>query len=131
MSKSILSPVTRFPGSVTIPNPLTFPQYIAWKRTTQNLLAAFEKAHEGEPEPEEGDKPSLKLWEVGGVDEYTLLAIPGICEVVEKWDLAGFPPDPTPDTFPATPRVAVARLIYWLVSEIDAVAYQGDDDPNG
>lgn len=128
MSKILTSPVEKYPGTVTIPEPMTFPQYLAWKRVTDNLMALHEKEA---GETAEGEAaPGLKYWQIGGVDEYTQIAIPGLCAVVEAWNLGGFPADPTAETFPATPRVQIARLVIWLVSEIDGVAYQRDSDPN-
>ena len=44
MSKVITSPVKRFPGTVTIPNPPNFAQWMAWIAARQNAL--LEKAKE-------------------------------------------------------------------------------------
>lgn len=101
MSKVITSPVKRWPGSVTLADPLTFPQFIAWRDAVR---AASE--HRGD------------------LLRYSEALLPGVRACVEKWELANFKPDP----FPATPRQSSDRLLAWLVREINAIASAGDDE---
>ncbi len=111
MSKTVSSPVKSFPGSVVLADPLTHPQ-----------LVAFQRAHRAVQEAGEDI-----VWA-----EQRLLLLPGLLACVERWELQGIPENPTPDTFPASPERAVARLLAWLIEEITHV-WVGDpeDDPNG
>ena len=85
-------------------DPLTFPQYIAWRDAIR------------EAQPHKGD--SLR---------YAAALLPGVLACVEKWDLKGFTPSP----FPATPRDSSDKLLTFLVREIGTLANEGgeDDDP--
>ena len=111
MSKLVISPSSRWPGKVTLSSPMSLPQAIAWERAIRDVQALT------------GD---VTITEVN----YALL--PAICNCVEKWELEGVG-DPTPDTFPATPRKESVELIGWLISEITRI-YTGEEekaDPNG
>ena len=111
MSKRISSPSSRWPGSVTLSDPMTLPQALAWEKAIRATQATAGEA---------------TLTDVN----YALL--PGICACVEKWELEGLG-QLTPDTFPATPRRKSIELFNWLVSEITQV-YVGEEekaDPNG
>jgi hypothetical protein len=95
MSKIITSPVKRFPGTVTLSDPLTFPQALAWEKA---IAAARE-------------------------DTTSILAVnaallPGVFACAEKWDITGLPNPPQADTFPATPGKPVSELVAWLVREV-------------
>jgi len=110
MSKTIESPVERFPGTVTLSDPLTFPQALA-------MEDALEAAKElGET--------SVRR------QNYTVL--PGLIACVEEWniDAEGFPANPTADTFPSTPATPAAQLIAWLIEEIILLYYEAEPDPN-
>jgi hypothetical protein len=99
VSKIVASPIKRWPGTVTLCDPLTFPQVFA-------LQDAFEAVSALE-------KPTLERL------NYALL--PAMLECVERWDLAGFPARPAPADFPASPksvREDAAALIAWLIEEI-------------
>ncbi len=111
MPKVLPSPVKRWPGTVTLAEPLTFPQYIAW-RDAMAAAAAYVVA--------KGDTAKQA--------EYDELVLAGLRPSVEKWGLdSGFTPDP----FPATPRLASSRLIAFLVAELSAIANEADEpDPN-
>ena len=110
MSKIITSPVKRFPGTVTLSDPLTFPQAVAWEKA----IRASQEA-------------GLNV----GFAEQMALALPGLLACAEAWHLANIPEIPTPENFPSTPRVAVANLLAWLMGEISAI-YDLDEseDPN-
>lgn len=114
MSKTIISPVARFPGRVVLADPLTFPQSLAWEGAIDRIQALRSGA--------EGD--ALPLRRVN----YILLE--PICQIVERWEVEGIPENVTPDTFPATPQRAVANLVGWLTQEITALFNEGDEIPN-
>lgn len=101
------SQVAKFPGTVKLPDALTFPQLQAWEN-------AFGQA------------------DVSG-DTYILQArrvLPAICEIVQEWHITGIPDNPTPETFPATPPRAVAELLGWLIGLINDVVRGDTDSPN-
>lgn len=114
MAKTIVSPVKRYPGTVTIHQPATWPQYMAWRQ-------AVEAASNGE---------SLSVAEASFDDASTQAMIPGVLAMVEKWDLENFPRDVTAATFPATPRVSIGRLLAWVISEVTKVIAEDDEYPN-
>ncbi len=108
MSKVITSPVKRFPGTVTLQEPLFYPQVIA-----------FRDAVEAARELPDG---SSQL-------EYNHTILPGIIAVVESWDLAGVEKHPTPDTFPVTPNKSAIDLMAWLIAETSKL-FTDDEIPN-
>ena len=108
MPKRIDSPVERFPGSVTLHDPLTYPQ-----------LFAFQDAI-GEAS-ELGDTTWMKV-------RYSLL--PGILACVAEWNLEGIPEEPNIDNFPATPIVASGEVINWLQEQITALLTEAETVPN-
>ena len=111
MSKTVVCPVKKYPGTVTIYDPLNHPQ-----------LAAFQRGYQAV------DKAGADIvWA-----DQRLLLLPGILACVERWGLENIPESPTVDTFPASPERAISKLLAWLIGEIIAV-WQGppDDDPNG
>ena len=111
MSKVITSPVKRYSGTVTLSYPLTYPQYAAWRKAIESL-------------------PDGAKWgEVVGNDDLVLAMLPGVCACVEKWELAGMGEHVSPMDFPATPRIASARLLIWLIGEITSIVAEEDDSP--
>lgn len=109
MSKVITSPVKRFPGTVVLSDPLTFPQSFAF----EDALTAVDAVRD------EGSPSKIR---------YALL--PGVLACVEEWHLnSGFPERPVLDSFPSTPRQSVALLIDWLVGEITALYKEADEIP--
>ena len=110
MSKTIVSPIKRWPGTVTIAEPLTFPQ-----------AQAIEDAI-GLPTEEKLVDPKKRVW----LSVSDKACLPAIMACVEKWELENFKPDP----FPASPRGASHKLIEWLFGEIYKVYIGEFDDPN-
>jgi hypothetical protein len=108
MSKVVTSPVKRFPGTVTLSDPLNYPQVI----TLEEAISEAGKLSE----------PTQAAY------NYTLL--PGVLKCVEVWSLEGFPASVTADTFPATPRVPSAELLGWLIGEVVALYREADESPN-
>lgn len=110
MSKRITSPSSRWPGAVTLADPLTLHQALAW-----------EKAVRAAQPPEEGTT----------LTEVNIAILPGVCACVETWELEGLG-DLTPANFPGSPRRASSELLNWLIGEITRV-YAGEEekiDPN-
>jgi hypothetical protein len=105
MSKVLTSPVKKWPGTVTLADPLTWEQIIAWQDAVKDA-----QQHRG--------------------DNLRFLAAmrPGLVACVEKWELKNFTPPPAP--FPATPTDSSGKLLVWLVREIGAIANEvGEEDP--
>lgn len=100
MSKVITSPIEKFPGTVTLYDPVPYPAYIAWEKAVK---------------------------EEGAVDDLTKqhALFKGVKEMVEQWDI----PNYDINNPAATPRVPVIQLLSWLVVEIGKVI-NGDVNPN-
>jgi len=107
MSKIITSPVPKFAGTVTLSDPLTYPQVIAYERA---VAAVRESATT--------------------LAEMHQAMLPGLFACVEAWNLAGLPDPVTPENFPATPRVASTKLVSWLVSEVAGLYGESEEIPN-
>lgn len=103
--RKITSPIPAFPGSVEIPDTLSFAEYFAWKKAVEN---AAEKSDYME-----------KVFDF----------LPGILAVVKKWEIKGIE-NPSLDNFPATPVAAVIGLIGWLIGEIGNLVNGVDEAPN-
>lgn len=114
MSKTITSPVAYFPGTVTLSDPLTYPQVIA-------VEDALEEAQELVDAKKDGGK-SLRISQIRAI------TLKGICPCVEAWNLDGFG-SLTPDTFPASPRSHADELVAWLQGEVIKLL-QGNNVPN-
>ncbi len=107
MSKIIVSPVPRFPGSVTLWDPLTEPQCVVIERA----LADAQKRNSEEPPPTRS--------------ELDAILAPAVLQCVEKIDLKDWP-----GYFPATPKVSSARLLGWLIEEILKLYQEAEEIPN-
>lgn len=110
MSKTIVSPVKRWPGTVVISDPLTYPQVFAWRDAIQAAQVI-----EGETEVDVHAR------------NYALL--PGILACTEEWHLEKFPENLNADNFPATPPASANRLLAWLVNEINLLFQEADEVP--
>ena len=108
-------PSARYGGSVELHDPLTFPQYLAWKDAVDTA------------EPHRGEGGNYTL--------YCQALLPGICACVEKWELTDKQSGAslgalTPATFPATPRISSDKLLAWLVGGIGSLVSEADEtDP--
>ena len=126
MSKTIVSPVKKWPGSVTISDPLNISQAMAFEEAINGLQEFRATLPKYEVTDKNGNKKSV-------VDtlsaKYRSLLIPGICACVEKWELDGLRVV-TPDNFPATPKLSSARLALWLSDEITNLYREADEIPN-
>ena len=118
MPKIITSPVDKWPGTVTLHDPLTFPQNFAWKDSLKASKRYYQQ-FEGEEA-----KPESEI----DVSEWYYTFLPGLLACVEAWDLSGgFPEHPTLDTFPATPTEAICGLFDWLIAGVTTV-YSGEEE---
>jgi hypothetical protein len=108
MSKTITSPVKRFPGTITIPDFLTVPQARAWEKSLKEADALRETI-------EVSDVAYIEAW------------IPGISAVVSEWNLENFSIDP----FQTTPRVAVLNLFTLIIGEVNKLYWDDSEIPNG
>jgi hypothetical protein len=104
MPKVIESPVKRWPGKITISDPLTFPQVQAIEDAT---------GEDGELKKLRGSKLSARI-------------LPAVLACVEKWELDNFTPDP----FPASPVISSSQLIVFVFNEIMEVYIGERDIPN-
>ena len=114
MSKIITSPVEKFPGTVTLSNPLTFPQFLAVQDAVLGIQALRD----------EPDGDTLTQ------ERINFMYLPGLIGCVEEWRLENFPEEVTEDTFPVTPGVASNELIVWLLSEIISLYNEAEEVPN-
>jgi hypothetical protein len=113
MSKTIESPVKRWPGTVTLSEPLSLPQKGAWE-DAQGVASA---AH------------------VRGGMAFSWMAhiLPGILACVEKWELGGdWPKYPSVTNVPCAQKDTdeLAELILWLTKEIQILFFDATDIPN-
>ena len=113
MSKTITSPVKRWPGTVVISDPLSYPQLLRFREALGATRTVKEDA--------DGDPDWMAV-------NYAVL--PGVMACIEEYHLQGFPEQVTLDTWPATPPVSSARLIAWLIEEINKLMAEADPDPN-
>lgn len=109
MPKQITSPVKRWPGTVTISDPLTFPQVL-------KLEAALSEVR-GREEVSKSEVDALLL--------------PALLECVQEWRLENFPQGVNVDNFPATPRRPSAELIAWLLTEVTELYVEAEAVPLG
>ena len=114
MSKIIESPVGVFPGFVTLPEFLTLPQVQQFERAMYEIrvLAARLKG-----DIENGIDPDQSIVD----SDFDAVTLPAVCSIIESWDLKynGEPLEqPSPNSFPGSPRVAAGELLKWLIDEI-------------
>ena len=110
MSRKLDSPVARWPGSVSLPDYLTLPQYNAFRRA---LRAAVEY-RSGEMRAALEKDPEAKTFEFDDI-EYNERLEPGLLACVEKWELQGLTVN---GHMPATPVKDSRALFDWLEKEI-------------
>jgi len=127
MSKVITSPVKKWPGSVTIADPLTVKQAMDIEESLDNANALI-------PEKSGDTEEEMKAWknkvaEVVNSARYLYTLLPGLCGCVEKWELAGLG-NVTPDNFPGSPKVSRALLFSWLMDEVVKLYREAEEIPN-
>ena len=110
MPKSITSPVKRWPGTVTLYEPLSYPQVLALENAYKAIKGLT-------------DDPTMT--------QVRAIMVPAVIKCVEGWQLnGGFPESPAFDNFPATPKQSAAKLIEWLLNEISVLYEDAEDIPN-
>jgi len=108
MSKTVKSPIEVLPGSITISQPVLYPQYVKYRR----LMGESDQAHE------DGDNVA---------QEYKAWA--AVCACLDAFDVPGFE-NRDPEQFPASPRRAVVDLLLWALSEVNKVITGEETVPN-
>jgi len=116
MGKTVQSPVKRFPGSITLRDPLTFALVAKWEEAIERMKTANKEA----------DVARLAVIE----REF----YPLVFEFVETWDLKNMSPESResfPNASPGTSARSIHALVAWLISECQKI-YNGneDSDPN-
>ena len=112
MGKILSSPVKRWPGTVTISDPLTYPQFLAVQDAVNEVSGLMGN----------GDKLTQ--------ERIHYIYLPGLIGCVEEWRIDGFPENVTAETFPSTPGLVSAEMITWLLSEIIALYGEAESVPN-
>ena len=95
MDKIVKSPVKKWPGTITITNPLSFPQVIA-------IEDAIQQARE--------------LGEGISIGKYHSVLLDAFLDCVSDWNLEGLENPPVP--FPATPRLESTKLTAFIIDEV-------------
>ena len=110
MSKVLPYKVEPFIGSVTFSDPLSLEQEAAIERANAAMRREMDS--------------------LGGIGASAIIAaiLPGILACVEKWNIPGIPENPTVQTWPTRPRVAVSALVAWLLTEVGKL-YQDTVEP--
>lgn len=117
MPKIVTSPVKRFSGTVTLSDPLTYPQYFA-------VEDAFKEVRRMREEAEANDQ------EVSP-QRYNAAVMVGIVKCIEDHNLKDVPKPLTVENFPASPGAASMNLAAWLTNEVVAMYTAEQEDPNG
>ena len=113
MAKVIRSPSKRWPGTVTLADPMNYDQVRA-------IESGLDEGAKTEPSAYMSLGGSVEMiWS----SKLTQMKLPAIFACVEKWDLENFPEDVNELTFPATPRGAANELSAWLFGEMMKVYY--------
>ncbi len=112
MSKQIKSPVKKWPGTVTLHDPLSLPQVVAVQDALESAKALAE----------DGDLEKL------GLAEFHNALLPAIEDCIEIWEMEGL--DDPPNPFPGTPRKSAAELMNWLSTEVVALFNEAEAVPN-
>ena len=133
MSKTIVSPVKEFPGSVELPDRLTLPQVLVIEQSVNERTAMFAKSW---VDALEGTTEKALIKKYKSKDKIPLVfnrteddgnRITPVCACVTNWGLRGYNNDSKKyedlgqlkeDTFPMTPRDASSDLIKWLHNEV-------------
>lgn len=116
MSKVITSPFDRFPGTVTLADPMLLEQAVAWERARERADDLLEwqrdengKIVDGTGKFRPGTVPS----------EREAIILEGVRACVEAWNLEGYDPQKPP----YSPKAEVTNLVTWLMNEVNAVYY--------
>lgn len=108
MPKTITCPVERFAGTVTLAEPLTYPQALAVEDAIYNVQGL--------------DRERVTFLQIHAAWERAIL------QCVESWQLKGMTEHP--DRLPATPRLSAGKLATWLIDAIMEVYRDEEEIPN-
>ena len=111
MPRLITSPVKRWPGTVTLSDPITLPQYIAWCDAIDDSNRVKQNGSSSGP-------------------RRLLAAVGGALACVDDWQIEGLP-RPTAETWPMKPRAACIELANWLFGEVARAMDDEETIPNG
>jgi len=112
MSQIITSPLSEYPGSITLPDGLTLYQMAEWEKVLDQL-----KYRAGE----RGIKAVVET-----ADTW-LMALPTIITIVEKWEITGIPEHPTVENTKFTPYREYRKFSKWVFNLISAL-FLGEKD---
>jgi len=115
MSIVIVSPVRRWPGTVTLYDTLTFPQYFAVKEAIERVDELRANANGRQLD----------------ITELHREWVPAICKCVQQWELVNFPVPVSVETFPAAPLRSAVPLTDWLIRELTQAVLGEEEVPNG
>jgi hypothetical protein len=108
MTKTISSPVERWPGEIVLHDPLTLP-----------MVAEVEDAYS-------------RMSKKEALSARFLAFLPGIMACVKDWHLdGGFPERPTASNFPTGPIEDRNQLMGWLINEVIDLWNEAVQIPNG
>jgi len=122
MSKTIVSPVKKWQGTVILHDPLTVSMAMAFETSRDNASEVKDKLKEIHFEE--------KTFKDITAAKFTNAWLPGVLACVEKFNLVGFPENVGIDNFPATPKISSASLLAWLIAEITQLYQEADEVPN-
>lgn len=109
MSKTLTSPVKRWPGTIILSDPLSMDQVIEFNRAIDNA----------------------KLFDSNNqLFEYANALTPGIFACVEKWDLIGLERLIEKKSLPGTPAKDSTLLMSWLIKSITELFNEAEEIPN-
>jgi hypothetical protein len=106
MTRSVQSPVERWPGAIVVSDPLTLPQVAALERSIANIGALVDPTQA----------------------EIELALLPGILSCVQSHTLQGLPNTLTADNFPGTPRPDAIALLDAISKTVLAI-YKNEQTP--
>jgi hypothetical protein len=109
MSKVVNSHSKKWPGTITLCDPMTLSQAAAW----ETAIGRAQKVIDARD---------------GGRAAYDFALLPGVFACVEKWDLKGLE-NVTLETFPLKPHKERAALLAFLIGEITEL-YKDTEVPN-
>ena len=149
MPRKFISPSERWPGSVTLVDPMPMSMVLEYERLTRELGTHFcpvglellmKFQEEQDPDAKEVARKELNAHALECFESNE----PGHCEMskfgakrdsvylpfilrsVEKWELGNFPEAVTEESFPGTPRLESGQLFDWLVRCLDDI-YSGNE----
>ncbi len=130
MGKIITSPVKKWPGTVTLSDPLSLPQAVKFQESIRDARNTYNKAFEAAgidtdlQNAKEVDFEKIEL----STAELSEVRLEAVLDCVEEWNLEGIESPPNP--FPGSPAISSARLMQWLIGEITKLLTEDEEAPN-